>query len=703
MFRGVKHVDPRELGKSIYTQASSCKNLLLYPFCLFSHSGTFMNRAYLNHDELARDVLRIRVYYWLRGYRDATVDTAVAKDGPGVKVTFAVHENAPTRIARITILYDSTLVSNRQRDALTLLHANDPFDLTLLDSMRVMWLQQMWDVGHSDAVVDTATQVDTTTKRGDVTLRVLPNWTTRVGQIDISGNQKVSDRTILNSLTFREGDLYRRKAVLESQRNLYESNLFRLATIPPPTGDSIKTVNVQVIEAPEHSANVGGGFNTVDFGEAQAQFTDYNMFGGARRLDLTASAGDLLAPSLNGSGIFYDAVGQMPASERRLYLQPTWAASIDFKQPAFLQRPADALGAGIFAHRREEPGIYVDRGYGATATYTHTLSARAPLSINYRYELTRVEAGDVYFCVDYGVCDTVTIASLRSHHSLSPLLFTGFVDQTDDPFEPTHGYTAHLDLEHASALTLSDYRYNRGVFDGAMFFGFGRKRSIVLATHLQLGIVRPMAGAHADLGVLHPSKRFYAGGSRSVRGYGENQLGPRVLTVDEQSLRVSTISGLDTVYRCAPSVPIQSCDPNAAGLTNGDFTPRPLGGTSLILGSVELRYPLWAEYNLEGAVFIDGATVGESALQSVGDLRQIAKGTGAITPGFGFRYRSPVGPIRVDFGYAPSITEDLTVLTATIINGQKRIVPLATKRRYVQGAGSLLNRLVLSFSIGEAF
>lgn len=704
VFKGVKHVDPRDLQKSIYTQASNCKNLLLYPFCLISHSGTFMDRHYLNHDELARDVLRIRVFYWLRGYRDATVDTTISPQGPGVKVVIAVHENAPTTIARLTILYDTTLVSNRRRQALTLLHAKDPLDLVLLDSMRVLWLQEMWDVGHSDAVIDTATQVDTVTRLGDVDMRVIPKWTTRVGQVRITGNEKVSERTIRNSLTFREGDIYRRKDVLQSQRNLYESNLFRLATIPPPKGDSIKAIDVQVIEAPMHATSVGGGFNTVDFAQLQSTYTNYNMFGGARRLDVTASAGNLLAPTLNGSGVFYNSLQDIPASDRRLFLQPTWAASIDFKQPAFLQRPADAMGVGIFAHRREAPGIYVDRGYGATATYTHTLNPRAPLSLNYRYEIARVEASDVYFCADYGVCDTLTIGSLRSHQSLSPLLFTGFVDQTDDPFEPTQGYVAHVDLEHASSLTLSDYRYNRGVFDGAMYFGFGRKKSLVLATHLQLGIVRPMAGGRTDIGVLHPSKRFYAGGSRSVRGYGENQLGPRILTIDEQSLRVdSVVGGRDTVYRCAPSVPVQNCDPNAHGLTNGDFQPRPLGGMSLVLGTVELRFPLWAQYNLEGAVFIDGATVGESALQSVTDLRQIAKGTGAITPGFGFRYRSPVGPIRVDLGYAPTIAEDLNVVTATVVNGQKRIVPLATPRRYTQGTGGLLNRLVLHFSIGEAF
>ncbi|HTI65662.1 MAG TPA: POTRA domain-containing protein, partial [Gemmatimonadaceae bacterium] len=78
---GVKHVDLHDLSSSISTQASKCRSLLLEPFCLISHSPTFIDRHYLNEAEFQRDVLRIRLYYWKRGYRDATVDTSVVKTG----------------------------------------------------------------------------------------------------------------------------------------------------------------------------------------------------------------------------------------------------------------------------------------------------------------------------------------------------------------------------------------------------------------------------------------------------------------------------------------------------------------------------------------------------------------------------------------------------------------------------------------------
>ena len=85
----------------------------------------------------------------------------------------------------------------------------------------------------------------------------------------------------------------------------------------------------------------------------------------------------------------------------------------------------------------------------------------------------------MYFCVNFGVCDTLTIGTLRSHQSLSPLTLTGFIDRSDAPFSPTKGYVARVDFEHASAFTLSDYRYNRAFFDAAVY-GHRAARSNVL-------------------------------------------------------------------------------------------------------------------------------------------------------------------------------------------------------------------------------
>src|SRR5690242_21720019 len=96
-------------------------------------------------------------------------------------------------------------------------------------------------------------------------------------------------------LLLRPGNKFIRDDMLESQRTLYTSSLFRLASILPPTGDSIKRIEIQVVEAPLHDARVGTAGDNVNFFQMEAGYSAHNLFGGARRLDLNASVGNLLA------------------------------------------------------------------------------------------------------------------------------------------------------------------------------------------------------------------------------------------------------------------------------------------------------------------------------------------------------------------------------------------------------------------------
>jgi hypothetical protein len=104
------------------------------------------------------------------------------------------------------------------------------------------------------------------------------------------------------------------------------------------------------------------------------------------------------------------------------------------------------------------------------------------------------------------------------------------------------------------------------------------------------------------------------------------------------------------------------------------------------------------------SVFIDGAYVGE------GSASEIFKGTGAITPGFGLRYQSPVGPIRIDLGIRPTLKEALPVITQTIDStGAPQLVNLRSQKTFdpIEGNGGgfrkILRRLSLHLSIGQAF
>jgi outer membrane protein insertion porin family/translocation and assembly module TamA len=731
---GVQSVDPKELERNIATDESECVNLLVQTlFCWWTHAPAFWQRHFLDREELKRDVLRIRVFYWKRGYRHTEVDTLVTPNGDGVTVTFNVRENEPTRITRLAVLWDSTTITTRRMRRLVRMRAGDPLHLLALDSARIHLTNEMWERGYPDAVVDTTVVVDSAQLRAQVTIAIAPGKRATVGAITVRGNEEIAARTIVNTLTLETGKLFRRSDVLQSQRNLYESNLFRQAIVEvPPQADSVKDVVITVTEAPLHEARVGGGFNTIEFFQVDGRFTHYNVLGGARRLDITGAVGNLFARSLSGRGIFH-TLGEPSDLEKvgSAYFQPTWNASAEFKQPAFLQRPENALGVGAFAHRRSAPQVFIDHGYGGNLTYTRNLAERAQASASYRFELTRVEANDVYFCINFGVCDDSTVALLQRTQRLSPIIASYHKDRSDEPFSPTTGYIIRADAEHASSFTASQYRYNRAFAAGTVYWPVRRQRlrgwasssvspavaATVLAAHLRLGVIRPLSSTAHDVTVVHPRKRFYAGGSQSVRGFGENMLGPRVLTVDP--LLLANVQGCDlstaeTTRRCNPNREQVQGENSGKPLEDKDFFPRPLGGTSVAEASVELRFPIWRK--ITGAAFVDGAIVGQATFKEFGDFVNIgsfSQGTAALTPGFGIRYHTRVGPIRIDLGYNPTVSENQPVvtevcgaITPTPITEcpttEREIVALATPRK-LTGGRNLLERLTLHLSIGQAY
>jgi outer membrane protein assembly factor BamA len=706
---GVESVSKDDLEESIETEETRCRSLLLKPFCLFSNWSLFKERHFLDRTELRRDVLRIRVFYWKRGWRDAQVDTAITPKDGGVRVEFKVTEGPPTRISSIRLERPAEIVTDNDVRDVMKVRAGDPLNLLALDSSVVFLEAKLWDKGYgdADARVDTIV-IDTLAKAASVRASVDPKWPTVVGRISISGNERVSERTIRNSLTLKEGRPYKRNELVTSQRNLYESNLFRRAVIiVPPQGDSVKHIEITVQEAPLREIRASAGFNTLEFGQVEGRLTRYNWFGGARRLDLRGAVGNLLADALNARFPFQEVLRRPVADhDADQYFSPTWQASVDFTQPWF-QSPRNTLGLSAFSHRRSAPAIFVENGLGASATFTRNLAARAPLSLTYRFELTRVEASDVYFCQNFGICDPADIGALRARQKLSPLAVAFLTDRGDDPLDPRRGYVARADIEHASAFTMSDYRYNRVSAEYRRYKALGRNS--VLAWRARGGWVRALESASEALtgersttnSILHPRKRFYAGGAQSVRGYGENQLGPRVLTVDPGKL-------LNAPNDTTPALCTREellagegdCD-EATGLPSSDFEPRPVGGSTLLEGSVEYRFGLWRA--LEMAVFVDAGVVGE------GDLSTLTKGTSAVTPGFGFRYRTPVGPIRVDLGIKPRLAEHLEIVTEVIDeNGFRRIVPLKQRKAYdplesSSGLRKVLDRLTLHLSIGQAF
>lgn len=731
-FIGAKAMSKSDLAGALTTRGSGCVSYLFKPFCAVGiKPAAIYEHRYLDNEEFQRDVVRLLVFYFRRGYRDAKVDTTVARARNNtVRITFAITEGPPTVVERVAVRGVGRAIDRRDTSRAIRPRVGQPFNMLALDSSVARLRARLADRGYADAVITKADTVNDTTRTANVEIRVDRRKPVTIGEVTVTGNARISEETIRNSLTLEKGDLFRLSEVTTSQRHLYESALFRRAVIDTAArdsataaADSVMPLVVRVLEGPQREARTSFGFTTADFVQAEATFTHNYLANRPLRLQSSVTVGNLLAQQLTKSSFFADISDIVKDNDLGRYYAPTYQANVDLQQRWF-GSPRNTVGAGLFVHRRSSPGVLIDRGYGANATFTRELATRVPLSIRYQFEVTRVDAGDVYFCVNYGVCDNATIGALRGRQRLSPLALTLSIDRTDIPFSPTRGVLARAELEHASAYTGSDFHYNRAYVDAAAYRKIGTGNTVlgntVVAAHVRAGWVDPLASTagavgeglvNANLQILHPRKRFYAGGSQSVRGFGENQLGPRVLTVSSAALQKGVTGADSATVVCSLTAPSAAC---LAGLKDGDFQTRPLGGTTLLEGGLELRIPV--ARSVVAAVFVDAAVLGN------GTVTTITQGTGAITPGFGVRYQSPVGPIRVDLGIRPSLQRALPVITEVrdSTTGKLTLVDLTggagcssatstgcrvypspvQKQSFIN---RITNRLTLHLSIGEAW
>ena len=706
-FAGAKAVSPDDLKRIVFTRTSSCRLPFLVPLCKLTPTQVFTDRRRTTPAALGDDITKLRVYYWQRGFRDAQVDTVLVPAKRGMAVSFRIVEGEPTRIGTLDVSQRAPVLTPKELEGAVVLKSGAPLDLVALDSTLARLRTAVWNKGYGDVRIDTAVPRPDASHVVPVRIDVDPQWITRVGRVEFDGNHVMSDATLRRGVMLQPGTLYTRDAVLESQRRLFQSpGIARAVVVTPPAGDSVKTVTVAVSELRPHHIETSVGFNTIEFAQAAFELR-HNALGAGRWLRLRAAAANLFSEQLNGRGIFQQVIPDDPGFDASEFTRPTYQASLTLTQP-WIAGARTSAAITAFAGRRSLVGVAVDEHAGATVGIVHELAPRIPIGLNYRFETTRVEAGAVYFCSAYGICDAPTITALGRTQRLAPIGVSAWIDRSDDLDSPTRGYTGVVDLEHASSATGSTFAHERAAADLSYYKPFGTippdygatKAPKVLALHARAGIVRPHAGDRSDLGVagegegiLHPRARFYAGGMQSVRGFAENELGPRVL----QARRASLVAvGCTDV-----SIANGACDPS--GVPNDQLFPRPTGGSSVVEGSVEVRMPL--NMKLTGVGFVDGAYVGTSGLSTV------AKGKGAVTPGLGLRYRSPLGVLRLDFGLRPVGHESLPVVVAVSdAQGNERVVRLAREKSYspVEDPSpgtwhAIARRIVVHFAMGQAF
>jgi outer membrane protein insertion porin family len=187
---------------------------------------------------------------------------------------------------------------------------------------------------------------------------------------------------------------------------------------------------------------------------------------------------------------------------------------------------------------------------------------------------------------------------------VSSMLFELTYDKRDNIYSPTNGFLANGTFEDAGGIFFGDKNFLKGTATLAIYHTFLDKFVVELKGRAG------MVGAYGDSDKVPVYERFYAGGQNTIRGYKERRIGPR----DEGS-------------------------------------GEPVGGDSILVGNAEVTFPVF-EKVVKGAVFYDIGNVWESTgdFMKLSDLKAGA--------GIGVRVKTPMGPVRVDWGYPLSANWD---------------------------------------------
>ena len=444
---------------------------------------------------------------------------------------------------------------------------------------------------------------------------------TIIDHVLVAGNVRVRTNAILGQVTLREGEPYGAAARAESLRRLNELAIFRRVTItaaPGAVGENRVDVIVSVEEAPATTLGYGGGLEfgrntrTTEEGfEDRFEFAPRgffevgrrNLFGGNRSINLFSRVSlrpnnDPDDPTRDGKG-FGLSEYRVTGSYREAH---AWRSNTDFIVTTSVER---AIRTSF---------TYVRRG--ASMEALRRLTPKVSVFARYALDSTRL------FDTRISEEDQPLIDRLFPQIRLSSFS-TGMVwDRRDNILDPTGGGWLSADAELAAEQLGSQVGFAKTFMQATGFKRVTRRGRVVLGARMQLGLARgfPRDVPHRDadgqpiigpdgqvltarVADLPAGRRFFAGGSTSVRGFQQDRLGvPEVL--------------------------------NATGLSNG--------GNGLVILNGEVRTRLSSTVSLVG--FVDGGNV----FKRIGDIRP---GDFRSSAGFGLRYRSPLGPLRTDFGF----------------------------------------------------
>ena len=573
----------------------------------------------------------VRTAYEERGYRGVEVEVRpeleaappVAGVEPAVvpaRLLVAIAEG-PATIVRAVTFEGVTAFTEAELAAAIEVRPGDPFHAPRARAAAAALLLGYLNEGYEAAQVDVEPRFDESGETADVAFRVREGPQVFVDHVLIVGNRQISASTIRRELALRAGQPLGRDEIDETRRRLTALGIFRRIELREFSHGAADRRDVVVVveEAPATSVGYGGGMEASQRLRAAAsgvaaeqlefaprgffEIGRRNLWGKNRSIDLYTRVS--LWPRGGGDGEVSRT--DLAFNEYRFL--------VNFREPRAFGQSGDVLVSG-FAEQVIRPSFdLISRGVNTELRRAigTTMTAR----VGHTYGVNRI-ANEQLQSADRPLVDR-----LFPEVRLSTLSAGLIRDTRTDPLEPTGGTLLAVDVEASSSWLGSAVGFGKTVLQGylyrrlpgeAVFAAGGRlglarsftstflKASTLVLNDQGLPVLREVA----ELTFIHTlpaSERFFAGGDSTVRGFALDRLG------DE-----STIGA------------------------NGF----PTGGNAMIVLNSELRMPVFGPLQVVG--FLDAGNV----LDRVGNF-DLARIRGAA--GFGVRYRSPIGPIRIDLGF----------------------------------------------------
>ncbi|MEA3063682.1 MAG: translocation and assembly module TamA [Sphingomonadales bacterium] len=511
------------------------------------------------------------------GYYDATALSSIEQlpDQPGqMRVVLSAVPGPRYLFGDITISGPQTDPPGLAREALKL-KTEDPIVAANVEAaeanVRLRLPQQGYpfaEVGLRDILLDPET------RHGDYTLPVEPGHRSRFAGFTTEGDLAFGAKHVGVLSRFKRGDLYDSRKVDDLREAMIATNLFTTVSAEPvATGemaeDGTEYVNILVRQdaGPSHSLAGTAGFSTGEGFRAEATWESRNMFPPEGGLRVNAVLGTL-----------------------------EQAARVAFRRNNWKKRDR-SLFVQAEAGRRDLPAFkgYTVRLQGQLArestpiwqkVWTYALGAELIATNEAQTGFPRISLNDAFFLA--GISGQV-----------------GY-DRSNSLLDPTRGFRLKAFVNPETSLRDPTQPYIRNILDGSVYYPAGD--SLVIAGRARVGSIYGAA-----LGELAPSRRLYAGGGGSVRGFGFQQLGPKIEVANPK------FDPTDPKEKDKPTIFV------------------PTGGRSLVEFSAEARYR-FGNYGVVG--FVDAGQVYESQSPRLSDMR--------FGVGVGGRLYTNFGPFRAD-------------------------------------------------------